>query len=326
MSLGLLIACAISFYLYNKPEHKIERLLELADSLIEEENYEEAIIKIDEILDMDDANIDAYVYLENVYTKQNDIENLKVTLEKIIEKKVAGVEEYLCLADIYSDQKEYYKCREVLKRGVEDTNDQRLKDYLVESSNIIAAVEDKERFEKERVKYVAEIENKENELDAAIEQIMVCGVGLKELFNMSPREVADLFEVSTGKHALYQVGDDEYDIRALIFNSEGNRIVSYYLEGNRPVLQIIDPGVLSGEYEKYVDIPAALPNCEYIAVENDLEWANDTKLRYYFAEYDYGEADYRIEVITENYSFMLSRDIAFDARFLKNELFITKLK
>ena len=120
-----------------------EHQLSLAYKYLEEGNYQEAIIAFTKAIEIDPNKTEAYLGRAESYIKNSD-DNDSLTLalkdyEKVIELEETNAEGYLGAADVYIRQGEYDKALEILKLGLEKTNnDKRIAEKIseLESGNI----------------------------------------------------------------------------------------------------------------------------------------------------------------------------------------------
>ena len=67
---GILLASLVGMLVYfNLPAQRIRRMLKSANKYIAEENYDEAILTLQKMLEIDPKNEDLYVMLADTYEK-----------------------------------------------------------------------------------------------------------------------------------------------------------------------------------------------------------------------------------------------------------------
>ncbi|WP_031547573.1 tetratricopeptide repeat protein [Oribacterium sp. FC2011] len=72
---GMLLAALVGMLVYfNLPAQRIRRMLKTANKYIAEENYDEAILTLQKMLEIDPKNEDLYVLLADTYEKNGDID------------------------------------------------------------------------------------------------------------------------------------------------------------------------------------------------------------------------------------------------------------
>ncbi|WP_049962173.1 tetratricopeptide repeat protein [Oribacterium sp. FC2011] len=72
---GILLAALVGMLVYfNLPAQRIRRMLKSANKYIAEENYDEAILTLKKMIEIDSKNEDLYVLLANTYEKNGDID------------------------------------------------------------------------------------------------------------------------------------------------------------------------------------------------------------------------------------------------------------
>lgn len=138
----VLITLAVGIGIYNTPENRINRQLDLGNRYLEEEQYEEAIVAFEEVIAIDERCLEAYAGAIEAYQGLGDMEGLTAFYEKalaVVEGMDASelaenidvvVKIYLAAADVYSDDIE--KAIEILERGYEKTGDKRIQDKIDE--------------------------------------------------------------------------------------------------------------------------------------------------------------------------------------------------
>ncbi len=80
----------------NSPSFRVSQGIDLAERYLSEQNYEQAIIEYEKVLEIEPMNVDAYLGLAKVYEKMGDIdkaieilrEGLKMTGDERIEKRL----------------------------------------------------------------------------------------------------------------------------------------------------------------------------------------------------------------------------------------------
>ena len=127
------LAAGVGIYtgIYNSPQKHLERLLELGNTYLTEERYEEAVVIFEQAIAIDPKCIEAYAGGMEAYLNTDDVEKTEAFYEMALEA-VDGLEEeslvsnmdivvsiYLCADTIYSEEPE--KAIEVLERGIDVT-------------------------------------------------------------------------------------------------------------------------------------------------------------------------------------------------------------
>ena len=80
----------------NSPSFKVSQGIDLAERYLSEQNYEQAIIEYEKVLEIEPMNVDAYLGIANAYEKVGDIdkaievlrEGLEMTGDERIEKRL----------------------------------------------------------------------------------------------------------------------------------------------------------------------------------------------------------------------------------------------
>ncbi|WP_049962313.1 tetratricopeptide repeat protein [Oribacterium sp. FC2011] len=97
---GILLAMLVGILVYfNLPAQRIRRMLKSANKYIAEENYDEAILTLQKILEIDPKNEDLYVLLADTYEKNGDIDK---EIE-FLQEAVTLMPENQKIADVLSD-------------------------------------------------------------------------------------------------------------------------------------------------------------------------------------------------------------------------------
>jgi len=110
--LGLLAAVLLG--IYNSPENRVSRQLDLGQKYLEEQNYEEAVVAFNQAIEIDDRCLEAYVGGIEAYKHLGDADELEDFYEKaleasqsldgdILEENMDYVKDiYLAATDVYS--------------------------------------------------------------------------------------------------------------------------------------------------------------------------------------------------------------------------------
>lgn len=143
--LGLLAAVLLG--IYNSPENRVSRQLDLGQKYLEEQNYEEAVVAFNQAIEIDDRCLEAYVGGIEAYKHLGDADELEDFYEKaleasqsldgdILEENMDYVKDiYLAATDVYSG--DLNKTVEILEEGLEVTEDNDVKQALVDSYLVI---------------------------------------------------------------------------------------------------------------------------------------------------------------------------------------------
>ncbi|WP_049962555.1 tetratricopeptide repeat protein [Oribacterium sp. FC2011] len=99
----LLVALVGMLVFFNLPAQRIRRMLKTANKYIAEENYDEAILTLKKMIEIDPKNEELYVLLANTYEKNGDIEKEVEFLQKatILMPKQQKISEVLL--DVYPE-------------------------------------------------------------------------------------------------------------------------------------------------------------------------------------------------------------------------------
>ncbi|WP_031547594.1 tetratricopeptide repeat protein [Oribacterium sp. FC2011] len=101
---GILLVSLVGILVYfNLPAQRIRRMLKTANKYIAEENYEEAILTLQKMLEIDPKNEDIYVLLADTYEKNGDIDKEVEFLQEAVtlmpeNRKISEV-----LTDVYPE-------------------------------------------------------------------------------------------------------------------------------------------------------------------------------------------------------------------------------
>ena len=137
------LAVAIGLGIYNSPENRMSRQLDLGQKYLEEQNYEQAVVAFNEVIEIDDRCLEAYLGGMEAYAMLGDAENRKVLCEKALgvvrefsaEEIEADKEDvtllYLAAKTVYAGDDE--KILEILQEGYDLTGDERLEAKIKEA-------------------------------------------------------------------------------------------------------------------------------------------------------------------------------------------------
>ncbi|WP_031547578.1 tetratricopeptide repeat protein [Oribacterium sp. FC2011] len=97
---GILLAALVGIMVYfNLPAQRIKRMLKTANKYIAEENYDEAILTLQKMLEIDPKNEDLYVLLADTYEKSGDIDKEIEFLQEAVNR----MPENQKIAEVLSD-------------------------------------------------------------------------------------------------------------------------------------------------------------------------------------------------------------------------------
>lgn len=143
-AVAILIAIAVGIGIYNAPENRLRRQLDLGNRYLQEQKYAEAVLAFEKAITIDERCIAAYVGGLEAYLGKGDAEGAKTFYDKtlvmlsgldadyIAENRDGIVELYLSVEKVYGDDPE--KVAEILEDGYKQTEeDGRLKDKLIET-------------------------------------------------------------------------------------------------------------------------------------------------------------------------------------------------
>jgi len=131
------VALLLGFGIYNSPENRMSRQLDLGQKYLEEQNYEQAIVAFNEVIEIDDRCLEAYLGGMEAYAMLGDAENQKALYEKALGKvREFSAEEietdkenvillYLEAETVYAGDDE--KILGILQEGYALTGDERLR-------------------------------------------------------------------------------------------------------------------------------------------------------------------------------------------------------
>ena len=141
---AVLIALAVGIGIYNTPENRLRRQLDLGNRYLQEQKYSEAALAFEKAITIDERCIEAYVGGLEAYLGTGDAEGAKTFYDKtlamlsgldadyVAENRDGIVELYLSVEKVYGDDPE--KVAEILEGGYKQIGeDGRLKDKLIES-------------------------------------------------------------------------------------------------------------------------------------------------------------------------------------------------
>ena len=82
MVFTIVFAVLICISIYNAPAKRLARALDLGQKYLLDENYNQAIVEFNKVIEIDPQNVDAYLGLAEVYEKIGDEEAVREILEK----------------------------------------------------------------------------------------------------------------------------------------------------------------------------------------------------------------------------------------------------
>ena len=138
----VLIALMAGIGIYNTPDNRLSRQLDLGQRYLEEQNYEQAIMAFNKAIAIDDRCLEAYAGGIEAYQGQGDREGLTNLYERALEvtselgeteladsmESVVAI--YLAADDVYGDNPE--RAMEILEEGLALTGDERIREKLAE--------------------------------------------------------------------------------------------------------------------------------------------------------------------------------------------------
>jgi len=145
--LGIIIAAIIALAvgigigIYNTPENRLSRQLDLGQKYLEEQNYEQAVVAFNEAIEIDNKCLEAYVGGIKAYLQIGSDEELQEFYEKalevsrsqegdVLDVNIEYIKEIYSLApDVYDENSD--KVIAVLEEGLELTNDEEIKQLLI---------------------------------------------------------------------------------------------------------------------------------------------------------------------------------------------------
>ncbi len=140
---AVLIALAVGLGIYNTPENRLARQLDLGARYLEEQNYAEAVLAFEKAIQIDERCMSAYDNGIQAYLYLDEPENLRTFYEKALEAARSLEEEaldsdaeaivsiYLAAMDVYGDTD---RVLELWEEGYEKSGqDGRLRDSLVDT-------------------------------------------------------------------------------------------------------------------------------------------------------------------------------------------------
>ena len=140
---AVLIALAVGLGIYNTPENRLARQLDLGARYLEEQNYAEAVLAFEKAIQIDERCMSAYDNGIQAYLNLDEPENLRTFYEKALEAARSLEEEaldsdaeaivsiYLAAMDVYGDTD---RVLELWEEGYEKSGqDGRLRDSLVDT-------------------------------------------------------------------------------------------------------------------------------------------------------------------------------------------------
>ena len=149
---GILLAVLVGILVFfNLPAQRIRRMLKTANKYIAEENYDEAILTLQRMLEIDPKNPVIYSNLAEVYfhkadnssseeeklslyesANENYLNALNYSEDEDSELNDSLNELYLNWSQVYIEREDYITAQEVLKQGIDISEQEVLKDKLEE--------------------------------------------------------------------------------------------------------------------------------------------------------------------------------------------------
>ena len=118
----VVLAALIRFVVYNKPENRLARALDLGQKYLLEEDYEQAVVEFTKAIEIDSGCSEAYMGRSKAYEGMSESkENLDAALadyEMALEIDETITEAYIRMADIYIMREQYDKAEAILQRGL----------------------------------------------------------------------------------------------------------------------------------------------------------------------------------------------------------------
>lgn len=195
---------AVAVTSYNSPSAKLSRALSLAERYLSEQNYEQAVIEFQKVLEIEPMNVDAYLGLADAYLGLEQIDNAldileagceKTSNERVLSKRQKILLEqaracfgsgdtdgalrivddilsydsnctdaYLLSADIYESLENYDRAVEILEIGLEKTQNEDISKRLNEIK-ALRALKSADKYLSEK-KYEKAIAEYKNALSA----------------------------------------------------------------------------------------------------------------------------------------------------------------
>ncbi len=142
-AVAVLLALVVGLGIYNTPENRLARQLDLGARYLEEQNYAEAVLAFEKAIQLDERCMSAYDNGIQAYLNLDEPENLRIFYEKALEaaRSLEGealdadaeaiVSIYLAAMDVYGDTD---RALELWEEGYEKSGqDGRLRDSLVDT-------------------------------------------------------------------------------------------------------------------------------------------------------------------------------------------------
>lgn len=78
----IILAVGMGLGIYNSPENRISRQLDLGQKYLEEQNYEQAVVAFNKVIEIDPMSVEAYLGLANAYVGLGDMDSAIAILEE----------------------------------------------------------------------------------------------------------------------------------------------------------------------------------------------------------------------------------------------------
>lgn len=129
----VLLALLAGLGIYNTPENRLRRTLDLGNKYLEEQNYEQAALAFEQAIAIDDRCLEAYAGGVKAYLGTGDMESAREFYDRTLtmlsgldeaflaENMDVAVELYLAVEEIYGDDRE--KIVQILEDGYSVTGE-----------------------------------------------------------------------------------------------------------------------------------------------------------------------------------------------------------
>jgi len=322
----IVLAVGIGLGIYNSPENRMSRQLDLGQKYLEEQNYEQAVVAFNDAIEIDDRCLEAYLGGMEAYAMLGDIENQKALYEKALGKvREFNAEEieadrenvvmlYLEAETVYAGDDE--KILDILQEGYKLTGDERLESKIEnlqtkikEAEKLLVQKKVEEYLQDERDQFVdmwCNISNGSCYLTyEQIEKKVSPYIELLELYKeLFPNDTLGLDSL---QYLYYMVGEYEacLDIRKHLYDITGSEVYSIegYMKKDEYGEVVFDK---FGRSIKQIDPDGGICEYEYDNNGRIIKYCNSTG-------YVYGNV-----AVGQNYGKLLRRfEYDTDGRILK---------
>lgn len=181
---AIILVLTVGIVIYNTPEKRLARQLDLGNRYLEEQNYEQAIVTFDLAISIDPKSAEAYLGKAEANVGMGNYEQAaevyKTALQMIpdADSVIRVVEQfYLDYAQIYIDSGDLERAIGILEEGVELLNSERIREKLEEARSE-PPKEETDQLQVEETEKEQQLVGNMIEFPFELEDITFCGFDL----------------------------------------------------------------------------------------------------------------------------------------------------